>query len=142
MVDTVVISHGHSDHAGALPKFMELNKSAKIYIKEFAFDEHYTKIAGIPFNVGINNALKDRQQIIFTSDNYVIDNELTLFSNVAGWKLFSKANKKLFTKRNGKTVIDEFGHEQYLIITTGNKKVMITGCSHNGIVIWLITSKL
>ncbi|MDE6435474.1 MAG: MBL fold metallo-hydrolase [Lachnospiraceae bacterium] len=134
LVDTVIISHGHSDHGGALAKFMEINKTAKIYIKESAFDGHCTKVAGIPFNVGLDNALRDRQQIIFTSDNYIIDDELMLFSNVIGRKLFSKANDKLFAKKNGKIVLDQFEHEQYLIVTNGNKQVMITGCSHNGIV--------
>ena len=133
-IDTVIISHGHSDHGGALAKFMEINKTARIYIKESAFDGHCTKVAGIPFNVGLDNALRNRQQITFTSDNYVIDDELMLFSNVTGRKLFSKANNKLFAKKSGKIVLDEFEHEQYLIITNGNKQVMITGCSHNGIV--------
>ncbi|MDE6023918.1 MAG: hypothetical protein K2G45_00505 [Lachnospiraceae bacterium] len=31
-------------------------------------------------------------------------------------------------------MLDEFEHEQYLIVTNQNKQVMITGCSHNGIV--------
>lgn len=134
MVDTVIISHGHSDHGGALAKFMEVNKSARIYIKESAFDRYCTKVAGIPFDVSLDNDLRDSQQITFTSDNYVIDDELMLFSNVTGRKLFSKANNKLFAKKNGKIVLDKFEHEQYLIVTNENKQVMITGCSHNGIV--------
>ena len=133
-VDTVVISHGHSDHGGALAKFMEVNKTAKIYIRESAFDRHYTKVAGIPFSASINKALKDKQQIIYTSDEYMIDDELALFSNVTGRKLYSKANDKLFAKKNGKIVLDQFEHEQYLVITDGEKQIMITGCSHNGIV--------
>lgn len=32
MIDTVVISHGHADHGGALAKFMEINHTARIYI--------------------------------------------------------------------------------------------------------------
>ena len=133
-VDTVIISHGHSDHGGALSKFMEVNKNAKIYVRESAFDRHYTKVAGLPFSASINDSLKDKKQIIITSDKYVIDDELALFSNVTGRRLYSKANDKLLAKRNGKIVPDQFGHEQYLVITDGDKQVMITGCSHNGIV--------
>ena len=133
-VDTVIVSHGHADHGGALAKFMEVNKTARIYIKESAFDKHYTKVAGMPFRVDIDNSLRDRQQITFTTDHYVIDDELMLFSNVTGRKLYSKANDKLFVKRNGKIVPDQFEHEQYLVITDGDKQIMITGCSHNGIV--------
>lgn len=132
-IDTVIISHGHGDHGGALAKFMEVNKKAKIYIKESAFDRHYTKVAGIPVHIGIDSALKDSDQITFTSDYFVIDEELVLFSNVTGRKLFSKANEKLFAKQNGKIMRDGFVHEQYLTITDANKQVLITGCSHNGI---------
>ena len=30
--------------------------------------------------------------------------------------------------------MDSFEHEQYLVIEDGNQKVLISGCSHNGIV--------
>ena len=34
-IDTVIISHGHNDHAGALESFMRLNTQAKIYIRSY-----------------------------------------------------------------------------------------------------------
>lgn len=133
-VDTVVISHGHADHGGALEKFLEVNKTAKIYVKESAFDEHCTKPLGIPVNIGLDRSLMVSEQIVFTSDDFRIDDELTLFSGVTARKLFSKGNAKLLVKRDRKIVPDEFEHEQYLVITDGDKQVMITGCSHNGII--------
>ncbi|MDE6656044.1 MAG: MBL fold metallo-hydrolase, partial [Anaeroplasmataceae bacterium] len=133
-VDTVIISHGHSDHGGALAKFMKINSKAKIYIKESAFDRHYIKVLGIPISTSIDYALKKKPQILFTKDYDVIDEELSLFSNVTGRKLYSKANEKLFVKKNGRIVQDQFEHEQYLVIQDGNKQALITGCSHNGIV--------
>lgn len=133
-IDTVVISHGHTDHAGALRKFLEINSTAKIYIKESAFDKHYTKVMGIPFYVGADIKLKDNRQFIFTSDSYMIDKELRLFSGIKGRKLFSQSNNKLLTKKNHKFVLDSFDHEQYLVIENENQKVLISGCSHNGIV--------
>ena len=133
-IDTVIISHGHSDHGGALANFMMVNSTAKIYIKESAFNRHYIKVLGIPFSTSIDNALRRKPQIVFAKDYEVIDDELSLFSNVTGRKIYSKANTKLFVKKNGRIVQDEFEHEQYLVITEENKKVMITGCSHNGIV--------
>ncbi len=39
-IDTVVISHGHADHAGARCLFLQKNHSAKIYVRESAFDKH------------------------------------------------------------------------------------------------------
>ena len=42
-VDTVIISHGHFDHGGALKKFLEVNSFAKIYVQKEAFEPHYSK---------------------------------------------------------------------------------------------------
>lgn len=133
-IDAVVISHGHTDHAGALRKFLEINPTAKIYIKESAFDKHYTKVLGIPFYAGADIKLKDNRQFIFTTDSYMIDEELRLFSGIKGRKLFSQSNNQLLTKKNHKFVLDSFDHEQYLVIEDENQRVLISGCSHNGIV--------
>ena len=133
-IDTVIISHGHSDHGGALAKFIEVNSTAKIYIKESAFDRHYIKVLGIPVSTSIDHALRKKPQFVFTKDYEMIDDELILFSNVTGRKLYSKANTKLFVKKNGRIVQDQFEHEQYLVIKEENKVIMITGCSHNGII--------
>src|SRR5690606_33142793 len=36
--------------------------------------------------------------------------------------------------RDGVVVPEDFRHEQYLLITEGNKRILISGCSHKGIV--------
>lgn len=46
-IDTVIISHGHKDHGGALKRFMDLNSNAKIYIRKEAFEPHYIKVLPI-----------------------------------------------------------------------------------------------
>ena len=133
-IDTVVISHGHVDHAGALPLFLQHNSSAKIYIRESAFDKHYTKVLGLPFSVGLDRSLKNNNQIIFTNKTEVIDDELTLFSDVHSKELTSRSNKALLAEINGKKRIDDFKHEQNLLITEGEKAVLFAGCAHAGIV--------
>ena len=133
-IDTVVISHGHVDHAGALALFLQNNHSAKIYIRESAFDRHYTKFLGLPFGVGLDRSLKNNNQIIFTNEIEVIDDELTLFSDVRSKELTSSSNKALLAEINGKKQIDNFNHEQNLLITEGDKAVLFAGCAHAGIV--------
>ncbi len=133
-VDTVVISHGHADHAGALSLFLEKNRFAKIYIRESAFDKHYTKVLGLPFSVGLDRSLKNNKQIIFTDSVEVIDDELTLFSDVEAKELTSSSNSSLLAEINGKKQIDNFKHEQNLLITDGDKAVLFAGCAHAGIV--------
>lgn len=133
-IDTVIISHGHKDHGGALKYFLEQNKKAKIYIRKEAFESHYIKVLNIPFNVGLDKTLLNHKQIVYTEGKTVIDEELTVFSNVDRSDNLSKSNNVLFSKQQGKIVLDNFSHEQNLIISTEKEKVLISGCSHAGIV--------
>lgn len=41
-VDTVVISHGHYDHGGGLAKLLEINKTAKVYVRENGFVPYFS----------------------------------------------------------------------------------------------------
>ncbi len=133
-VDTVIISHGHKDHGGALKLFLEKNHTAKIYIHKNAFEKHYIKVLGIYFNVGIDASLKSHPQVILTNGITSIDDQLLLFADVQERKLCSKSNDSLYAKKNEKICLDDFSHEQSLIVTEGKKKILIAGCSHAGIV--------
>ena len=41
-IDTVIISHGHRDHGGALEQFLKLNHSARVFVQKKAFDNHFS----------------------------------------------------------------------------------------------------
>lgn len=133
-IDTVIISHGHKDHGGALKAFMALNAKAKIYVRREAFEPHYIKVLNIPFSVGLDKELLYSSQMVLTEEKMKIDDELFLFSGVKPDADVSKSNRALFTKRCGELVADDFSHEQNLIITNAGEKMLISGCSHAGIV--------
>ena len=133
-IDIAVISHGHVDHCGGLKCFLEKNQKAKIYIRPQAEEKHYVKVLGIPFYAGINRSLLSSERFVFTDDTHAIDNELMLFSRVTGQFPLPKSDSNLFVKANGKLVADDFCHEQNLIITSGNSRILLCGCAHVGIV--------
>ncbi len=133
-IDTVIISHGHSDHGGALKIFLENNNTAKVYVRRNAFDSHKIKVLGLLFNVGLDNSLKNHPQIVLTDARTVIDDELMLFSDIDTHDFPTKANKKLYAQIDGKMKSDDFTHEQNLIIAEGENKTLFAGCAHAGIV--------
>ena len=133
-IDSVIISHGHNDHGGALKYFLENNAKANIYISRYAFEEYYANFLGMKWYVGLDRKLKDNPRIILIEDEYVIDEELQIFSNIEEHLYLPTANNSLFVKQNGTYEHDTFKHEQYLIITESNYKTLFSGCAHNGIV--------
>lgn len=128
-VDTVIISHGHMDHGGALKKFLEINSHASIYVQKEAFEPHYSKTLFLKIPVGIDSSLKTNRQIVLLDGDYKIDDELSLFTVGKTDRFYSPVNNALYDVK-GK---DTFAHEQNLIISE-NKTVLVMGCGHAGIV--------
>ena len=56
-----------------------------------------------------------------------------LFGQVRGRRLWPRGNRELKRKENGTFIQDEFLHEQYLVVEERGKRVLISGCAHNGI---------
>lgn len=128
-VDIVIISHGHSDHGGALKHFLQQNYKARVYVQKKAFERHYSKFLFVKVSVGLDARLLNHPQMFLIDGDYKIDDELCLFTTKKKSKCYSTVNDALYTV-NGK---DTFLHEQNLIIS-GDKKVLIMGCGHSGVV--------
>lgn len=134
-VDLVIISHGHYDHAGGLPTFLSINDKAKVYLHRDAFDEYYASRAdGTIEYIGIPKDLTPDERFVLCEDRLVIDEDLELFSGVNGKKYLPSGNSTLYKKVGESLQLDNFSHEQNLIISENGNTLLISGCSHNGIV--------
>lgn len=128
-VDFAVLSHGHYDHGGGLEAFLRINRKAPVYIHTDAFGQYYN---GTEKYIGLNDALRQESRLQFTSGTVQINPAMKLFDcNDLGWQ---KDSWGLNRKENGIFMPDDFRHEQYLLIAEGQKQILISGCSHKGIV--------
>ena len=130
-VDIAILSHGHYDHGGGLAKFLEVNSVAPIYISRYAFEPYYN---GTEKYIGLDVSLKNCDRIIYTDKKTVIDDSLTLFSSADIIKKRNEISLGLNVKRDGEFIQDDFIHEQYLMIEENGKRILISGCSHNGVI--------
>lgn len=128
--DIAVLSHGHYDHGGGLKKFLSINDKAPVYINRYAFEPHYN---GMEKYIGLDISLQDNERIIFTEDLYEIEPGLTLHSCSGRSKRIELGSFGLNMMINGKLIPDDFRHEQYLLIEKTGRKILISGCSHKGI---------
>lgn len=128
--DMAVLSHGHYDHGGGLEYFLELNDRAQVYVSRYAFAPYFN---GQDKYIGLDKSLEENERFIVTGDELQIDSELSLYSCNQMKKTAATDSFGLNTMVQGKFVPDRFLHEQYLLIRQGEQKILISGCSHKGI---------
>lgn len=133
-IDTVILSHGHYDHAGGLLAFAKINSHANIYMQKTAVGAYYHQYDTGDKYIGIDGHIAQLPQVIFVEENLFIDEELELFSNVTGRTMWPKGNQELVEKRPKGNVQDTFRHEQYLVLSQEDKKYVLSGCAHNGVI--------
>ena len=133
-VDLAVLSHGHYDHGGGLATFLEINRTAPVYLTEAAFLPHYH---GTQKYIGLDTSLQGHPRLRVVSGDLSLGDGLTLLSPNGRERKHSLGAFGL-TERVGDVFIpDDFRHEQYLLIeeplSEGGRRVLISGCSHAGI---------
>jgi 7,8-dihydropterin-6-yl-methyl-4-(beta-D-ribofuranosyl)aminobenzene 5'-phosphate synthase len=144
-VEAAVLSHHHYDHGKGLGKFFELNSKAKVYlgerpdgdctVKTFGFKKKY-----IGLDYDMFKAYSDRFATLCETTQILPD--VFLFPHILKTYPRPGGNKRLYLKRNGKLVPDDFSHEMVMAIKENEKLVIFTGCSHSGILNMVDTAAL
>ena len=129
-IDFAVLSHGHYDHSGGLKRFLEINKSAPVYLSRYAFEPHYS---GAERYIGVDQSLQECKRLVFTEDFLQITENMQLCSCNGNPPLHPVECFGLNMIDNGRIIPEDFRHEQYLTVIENGKKIVISGCSHKGI---------
>ena len=132
-VDTLVLSHGHYDHTGGVMRFVGINPTAKIYLHKNAGGEYFNDYNSQRKYIGIDKKILDLPQLILTEGNIKIDDGLFVFSDIDCVSPIPSGNSILKKELGGELVQDDFNHEQYLVVTSGGKTALLSGCAHRGI---------
>ena len=133
-VDAAFVSHGHYDHGGGLAAFLEINRRAPVYLHRQAFEPHFSHKADGVRAIGLDPALQEDERLILTDGVTVLDENMTLFSDVPGQECCPGGNRTLYEQEDGQYVPDRFLHEQSLILREQDKVYLLTGCAHRGVV--------
>ena len=129
-VDIAVLSHGHYDHGGGLSTFFEINHTAPVYLTEAAFLPHYN---GTRRYIGLDTSLQGHPRLRAVDGDLPLGNGLTLLSSKGRERRHPLGSFGLTEWVGGSFIPDDFRHEQYLLIEEAGRRVLISGCSHAGI---------
>lgn len=138
-VDYVFVSHGHSDHAGGLKHFLNINSKAKIVLSKFALNQHfYSKRTGLREIGFVLDTGAYEGRFLYVEDGLDLPAEVSAFKPDSDLFAKPQGNVTLFTESGDKLDKDPFLHE---IITTIDDQglFVFTGCAHHGLLNMLET---
>ena len=136
--DTVVLSHGHYDHAGGIIPFSAINNSARIYMQRTAVKDYYADDGIVPNAeryrfIGIDKRIAALPGTVLLDGDYKIDDELEIFTVKNRRHDIPFTNRRLLLKDGNGFTNDTFDHEQYLVIRSEGHEILVSGCAHIGI---------
>lgn len=132
-VDTAILSHGHYDHSGGLMELLGMNEKVRVYMRRNAVCDFYSEKNGLHY-IGIDKRIADSDRVVYTDEMLRIDDEISLFSGVYGRRAWPEGNRLLKVRdEQGGYLCDDFSHEQYTVVSSDGITVLVSGCSHNGI---------
>lgn len=133
-VNEAVLSHGHYDHGGDLESFLDINKRAVVYhgrdafVPRWSISEGAAREVGLPFTPG--EAMARRLSVVEKLD----DREAFIILPAApGHGAKPKGNSLLLAGPAGERLQDDFTDELTLVVRRDEGLVVLTGCSHRGI---------
>ena len=129
-VDLCILSHGHYDHGGGLARFLEINDHAPVYVNRHAFGDFYNAEGKY---IGLDSALLMEDRIVFAGDNRQLSESVSLHSCPGFPEPAPSYSGGLTVEKRGVREQDDFRHEQYLLVREGEKRILVSGCSHRGV---------
>jgi 7,8-dihydropterin-6-yl-methyl-4-(beta-D-ribofuranosyl)aminobenzene 5'-phosphate synthase len=136
-VDAVILSHHHFDHAGGLRRFFELNDHAPVYLGAAPAGDPTVKLLGfVRKYVGLDKQLlaTHAPRFRFVQEKTEVLPGVVVMPHIVGDHPRPVGNRALFVRRDGELVHDDFRHEVVVALHERDRLVVLTGCSHHGLV--------
>ncbi len=141
-VDICIISHAHDDHTGGLKYFLELNKKAKVYMKKEAAGDFLIKRMFKMSRVGIDPKLLGEYAGRFellSGDTEIVPGVFA--AGIDKHRHYPHFSSLMYRMVDGELIKDDLSHELFVAVKEQEGVVVVTGCSHQGVLNILMTAE-
>ncbi len=141
-IKKISLSHGHSDHTGDLPEVSRLRGEVEVLAHPQIFAERIAvtkendgekrRFVGIPYRrdyLEFSGARFDLKR-----EFYELEDGMFLTGEIVRETSFEESDPRLLAKEDGKWIPDEFLDDQSLVLDTPEGLVIMSGCSHSGMI--------
>ena len=136
-IDAAILSHHHYDHGGGLRRFLELNDHAPVYLGTAPAGDPTVKLLGfIRRYVGLDKALlaSHAHRFRFVRVRTEVLPGVVVLPGIGGRHARPSGNRSLFLRHGNALAPDDFRHEVVVALRERDAMVVLTGCSHSGLV--------
>ncbi len=129
-VDYVFISHGHSDHAGGLRHFININDKAKVIVSPDAVSSKFFSKRRLFHSITTEWPEGYEDRFLMVDKTCEVADGLHIIARIPQTHPIPQGNQHLFVEKDEVNYVnDDFRHELALY-TNG---LLFTGCAHSGL---------
>jgi len=135
-VNNLILSHGHKDHTGGLKDFLHTNTSAQIFVPQWISNRYYyTYRHERKRDISPDHSLFTEYSSRFTSvkESIWLSDSVALVYNDSYLYLKPMGNQFLTVSDGTSEHPDLFNDEVALAVKTEKGLVVLSACSHNGV---------
>ncbi len=138
-VSTVVLSHGHYDHAGGLNALINAGAEFELIAHPDIFEEKlamHPAMGFIPIGLPLKKKFLEEKgiRLNLTKESVEVAPGIVTTGEVRMKNDFEKIEPMLFVRRDGKEMPDPLADDQALVISAAQGTVLLLGCAHRGLV--------
>ena len=127
-IDCAIISHGHNDHTGGLPRLLDTYPTTRVFASAHIFDRFESSRLGTARDISTPESVASHPHLTLIENSMWLTPDIALV--VCDTVQHARPHGNRHLSANG--MPDTFAHELSLAIVNDNRLVIIAPCSHCG----------